>query len=52
MWRAILLFLGWSPIAATGGVISLLDKYHLAPRALIEAWWSVGEQLPSLAAVG
>ena len=43
MLRALLLLIGWTPLVATGLTINLLNRVHLVPSAIIEAWWSTGE---------
>jgi hypothetical protein len=42
MIRALLLLVGWTPIAATGITINVLSRLKIVPQAIIDAWWSTG----------
>ena len=46
MIRALLLLVGWTPLATTGLTINLLSRLHIVPSAVIEAWWSAGRSSP------
>eukprot|EP00953_Heterococcus_sp_UTEX-ZZ885_P031776 16636-Heterococcus_DN1.PRE.1 len=38
--RALLLLVGWTPIATTGITINVLSRLKIVPQAIIDAWWS------------
>jgi hypothetical protein len=42
MIRALLLLVGWTPIATTGITINVLSRLKIVPQAIIDAWWSTG----------